>query len=847
MTSRTLGRTPCWRCAVWALLLSGLGGPRLSAQCVEEWDRQFAELQANLLHREQFRQVAATTYRPEALITDADRDPTDVVLRRTTALWDHLRRLQRGDARWDTWGQRLHELRARSDGIDPADAAARRALFDDVCRLRREMALANPLLDFRDIVFIKRHRAIYDHMCDQYYGMAAAPGGGLYVLADAFGPQPHVRDVLAGATVTGSGRLAGQQLSGGPHRPLSVSFDGMGNRHGSEAPGGTFLAPDLSFDAQHIVFAYVENTGDTQHRHHVDPQQGHWAEGRCYHIFRVRVDGTELCQLTDGTWNDFDPCFLPNGRIAFISERRGGYLRCGRVCPNYTLYDMAADGRDITCLSFHETNEWHPSVTNDGLLLWTRWDYVDRHGCTAHMPWITSLDGRDPRAVHGNFATRAARPDMEVDCRAIPGSRRLLAVAAPHHGQAYGSIVIIDPNAPDDDAMGPVRRVTPEVAFPETQGGGQVYGTPWPLSDDFFLCVYDDRMQPGAGVQGGPFVRGDYGIYLVDAFGNRELLYRDPEISCLSPIPLRPRPVPPLAPQLATRGRGADPATRAAEPVEGAEPTGTIAIVNVYDSFKPWPAETRIAALRVLQVFPMSVPSGAPPHETGLRVVTAEDSVVPVRHVLGTVPVSEDGSAYFRVPANRELFFQALNADGLAVQSMRSATQVREDEHLVCAGCHNPRHRVSEPLARVPLAFLSAPAEITPDVDGSRPFSYPRLVQPVLDRHCVACHADRADTAPTLAREPITRRWYASYHSLAPRFGFYDYRDPYRTTPGQFGALASPLYKLLRAGHYDVRLPAEDLYRLTLWLDCTSMFYGVYEDEQGAAQLRGEIAHPTLE
>lgn len=847
MTSRTVSRTVRRQVACWMLLWIVPGGSHLAAQDVDEWDRQYAELQANLQHRDQFRQVADTAYRPEALILDSDRDPTDVVLRRTAALWNHLRRWQGDDPRWDAWAQQLAVLRARGDALDPADLDARRALHDDVCRLRREIALANPLLDFRDIVFIKRHRALFDHMCDQYYGMAATPGGGLYVLTDAFGPQPQVRDVLAEATVSGTGRLAGEVLSGGRHRPVTVSFDGEGNRYGTEEPGGTFLSPDLSYDAQHILFAYVENTGDMRHRHHTDPQQGHWAEGRCYHIFRVRVDGTDLCQLTDGTWNDFDPCFLPNGRIAFISERRGGYLRCGRVCPNYTLYDMDADGGDLTCLSFHETNEWHPSVTNDGLLLWTRWDYVDRHGCTAHMPWITTLDGRDPRAIHGNFATRSARPDMEVDCRAVPDSQWLVAIAAPHHGQAYGSIVLIDPNAQDDDAMGPVRRVTPEVGFPESQGGGQVYGTPWPLSEDFFLCVYDAGMQPGAGVQGGPFRRGDYGIYLVDAFGNRELLYRDPQIGCLSPIPLRPRPVPPTAPELARGGQDANPAARAPEAVEEETPTGTLAVVNVYDSFKPWPADTTITALRVLQVFPMSVPSGAPPHETGVRVVTAEDSVVPVRHVLGTVPVAEDGSAYFQVPANRELFFQALNADGLAVQSMRSATHVREGEHLVCAGCHNPRHRVSEPPTLVPLAFRGPPATITPDVDGSRPFSYPRLVQPVLDRHCAGCHAEHADTAPNLAREPVTRGWYASYHSLAPRFGFYDYRDPYRTTPGQFGALASPLYKLLREGHGDVQLPAEDLHRLTLWLDCASMFYGVYERELGVAQLRGEVVHPTLE
>ncbi len=147
----------------------------------------------------------------------------------------------------------------------------------------------------------------------------------------------------------------------------------------------------------------------------------------------------------------------------------------------------------------------------------------------------------------------------------------------------------------------------------------------------------------------------------------------------------------------------------------------------------------------------------------------------------------------------------------------------------------------------MPLALRREPSTLTPDVDGSQPFSYPRLVQPVLDRHCVKCHADNPDKAPNLARDPIVRNWYASYDSLVPKFGFYDYHDPYRTTPGQFGALASRLYQLLQAGHYDVQLPAEDLHRLTLWLDCTSMFYGVYEKDEGLAQLRGEVAHPTLE
>lgn len=815
---------------------SVVGGPQGTVlPPPDELEVQFGVLKFDLRNAAQFDRVAAETYRPQALVLKSDRDPVDVVLRRTAAL---LADLQRMPATPDLSARekRLAELRAKNDQVSVGDLAARLALFKEVCAVRRQIAFANPLLNFDQILFIKRHRAVYNHMCDQYYGMTARPGGGLYVLSDPFGPEPKLRDVLANSVVE-HGRLQGQKLTGGSGPPPALSFDGMGNISGPEVDGGSFLSPDLSYDAKQILFAYVECRGDPRHRHHTDPTQGHWAESRCYHIFRVNVDGTGLEQLTDGTWNDFDPCWLPNGRIAFITERRGGYLRCGRVCPTYTLYDMAADGSDMTGLSPHETNEWHPSVTNDGRIIYTRWDYVDRFGCTAHHPWITTLDGRDSRAVHGNFAPRNARPDMELDCRAIPGSQKFIATAAPHHGQAYGSLVLVDPRVPDNDGMAPLKRITPDVGFPESQGGREAYGTAWPLSEDYYLCIYDATMAAGA-----PGVPGNYGIYLVDAFGNKELIYRDPAIACQSPIPLRPRPVPHGMPALAAPPRHA-PGTGRPAP-EGVNPQATLAVVNTYDSLMPWPAGTKIKALRVLQVVPMSVPSGGPPHETGARVALAGDSVVPVRHVLGTVPVEEDGSVHFTVPANKELFFQALDERGLAIQSMRSATYLQEGEHLVCQGCHEPKHRVARPLPSVPLALLRRPSSIQPDVDGSNPFSFPRLVQPVLDRQCVQCHAEKK--ACNLAREPLQRKWYASYNSLLP-YGFTDYGSNLRTTPGKFGARASKLMAILEKGHYDVKLSEEDFHRLALWLDCSSMFYGVYEKEGGEAQLRGQLARPTLE
>ena len=262
-----------------------------------------------------------------------------------------------------------------------------------------------------------------------------------------------------------------------------------------------------------------------------------------------------------------------------------------------TLYDMARDGADIRCLSPHETNEWHPSVTHDGRIAWTRWDYVDRHFSAAHMPWITTPDGCDPRPIHGNYAWRGSRPDMELNLRAIPNSPKFVATAAPHHGQAFGSLVMIDPRVSDDDGGSPLKRLTPDAGFPETgDGGTETYGCAWPLNEDYHLCVYDAntrRASPNSPVPS--YAEANYGLYLVDAFGNRELIYRDPDISCHQPIPRRPRPKPPVVTENSSRPASAGPAE------------ATVAVMDVYDSLKPWPAGTKISALRVWQILPLSV------------------------------------------------------------------------------------------------------------------------------------------------------------------------------------------------------------------------------------------------
>ncbi len=269
-----------------------------------EREREYVALRRDLRRDQHFGRVAPETFHPEALIHEADRDPADVVLRRTAALLADVQAMP-GAPDLAPLAARLAALQETGEAIDPDDRDARYELFERVCELRRRIAFSNPLLDFDRLLFIKRHRATFNHMCDQYYGINANPGGalhirvpegvrqeaedisgvrgsGLFILEDPFGPEPRATNVLADSAVE-RGRLEGERLE-----------------------GGSFLSPDLSYDGKSILFAYVECRGDRGHDYHTDPTRGHWDPGWCYHIFKVNVDGTGLERLTDGTWNDFD-------------------------------------------------------------------------------------------------------------------------------------------------------------------------------------------------------------------------------------------------------------------------------------------------------------------------------------------------------------------------------------------------------------------------------------------------------------------------------------------------------------------------------------------------------------
>ncbi|NQT87499.1 PD40 domain-containing protein, partial [bacterium] len=426
--------------------------------------------------------------------------------------------------------------------------------------LRRRLVLRNPLLtDLGPLLFVKQVPGCFSHQLTQYYGRYARPGGGLFVLEKP-GQSMACRQLAPGAL-----------------------------------PEGSVMHPEVSTDGRRILFAYCQ--AETTPR---DPIRGH--AGRYYHLYEVAGEGVR--RLTDGDFDDFSPKILPNGKIVFVSTRRLGWHRCGSPgCENYTLAMANADGSNPHPISFHETQEWDPAVLNDGRIIYTRWDYVDRHAVYYEQLWTVRADGSAPVAFYGN---NTFNPVGTWEARPVPGSRRVMATAAAHHAMTAGSIVLIDV-AKGVDGLEPITRLTPDVPFPESEAPvlprwratagnpryptpieaqrwpGHCYRSPYPLSETCFLVAYSyDALicEP----KGNP--ANMFGVYLVDGLGNRELLYRDPNIASLWPIPLRPRPRPfDMAP--------------ATEHIEAGD--GVFLLQDVYAS-EPRLARGSVKRLRIVQV-----------------------------------------------------------------------------------------------------------------------------------------------------------------------------------------------------------------------------------------------------
>ena len=707
----------------------------------------------------------------------------------------------------------LNQLSTQLSSLPPtAPAAEAQRLFFAANAAVRTLALRNPLLDFDSVVFVKHAPSRFPHMSDQFYGWWSRPGGGICILSGIKGANPTVRCLT------------------------------------TALPEGSFQRPDLSYDGRTILFAYARYYPElANERNKADKRNV--PEDAFYHLYEVSVDGGGLHRLTRGKYDDFSGVYLPGGEVAFLSTRKGvalqnsqaaafattqadlpdSYVRCGgdayRPVPVFTLHTIDAAGGNLRQISAFENFEWTPAVAADGRLLYTRWDYIDRFNGHFFSLWSTNPDGTNAQLVYGNYTTK---PQVKFEARPVPGSSKLIMTAGAHHSNIGGTLVLLDRTRGTEEAD-PIQRLTPEVPYPETVANvGTYYANPWPLSEEHFLVSWSDRHLP-------PHGRYDdearnptnaSGLYLYDAFGNLTLLYRDASISSLCPIPLRPRPRPPVLPSTVEWA--------------GAQ-EGDLMLKDVYQGL-PGVERGTVKRLRIVAVPPKVQPNMNQP---SLGVSREE----PGKYVLGTVPVEPDGSAWFRVPSGVPLFFQALDSRGLAVQTMRSLAYVQPGQTLSCVGCHEPREAAPAGNGK-PQALRRGASRLTLGPSGSWPLSYDHLVQPVLDRNCVTCHQPGSKDVKAAKLDLTAARSYASLLGFGGKdlAGLALERD--RSVVGETPARQSKLFAMLTApaGHGGVRLDAESLERLIIWMDTYAQQAGHFSPGQALEleHFRTQLA-PLLE
>ena len=662
-------------------------------------------------------------------------------------------------------------------------------LLEEISKLRRHILFQHPDLQFEKLLVCKNPPPGPHHMCDQYLGRHARVGKGLFVLEN--------------------------WLSGEPEETCITE----------QLPEGYYHHPDLSFDAERVVFAFCDTTLKDNR------QQRHW-------IYEAALDGGGVQQLSgrlddrmervDGrktvVIEDWDPCYLPNGRIVFVSSRSQSYGRChgARYVPSFLLYTMNGDGTDIRRASFGEANEWDPAVLHDGRIVFTRWDYINRHDVRFQALWSTYPDGTRTAHYYGSYSPS---PCMIAEAQAIPGSSKVVATAMAHHGYTHGSIIVIDVSK-GEDGNEPLEVVTPEIPFPEARydmgywmeksnqpviearrkAGDLKRPTamaPFPINDTLFLCSYakDHRT---------------YHTYLIDTLGGRELIYGKDAISAA--IPIRPRKMPRVIPS--------------GLPEKPESNTGTLVIQDVYQNRHAEPGSIEpgsIKSMRVNLIFTQ------PTRAHFQRGAVANEVI---KRPLGSVPVDEDGSVALTAPAGVPLQLQALDENGMAVMTMRSFIYLHPGETQTCVGCHEQRTSSPTSVPTMPAAVHQL--RPTPGVDyDDHAFSFTRTVQPVLDRYCIGCHGlgELTDDGKKAADSYVFSVGAGNFNALpssytalvkaaAPRLAHRN-QETWTSTPRDYFSPTSKLPPMLLKGHYGSVDP-DSLERIVTWLDLNSQCYGTY-------------------
>ncbi len=558
---------------------------------------------------------------------------------------------------------------------------------------------------------------------------------------------------------------------------------------------------DLHFSAERMIFSMVD-------------------EQELWRVFEMNVDGSDLRKLPlipDADVDCYDACYLPDGSVVFCSTASFAGVPCvNGSSPTCNLYRLDTDGT-IRQLTYEQDQDWCPTVLNNGRLLYLRWEYTDIPHASSRILFHANPDGTNQVEYYGSGSYW---PASMFFAKPIPNDpSKFVAVIGGHHElPRMGDLVLFDPSRGRRENTGAIQRIPGRGRTVEPQLLDLPIGRTWPkflhpypLDEHFYL------------VSAKPAPDKPWGVYLVDTFDNMVLICDEPGYAMFEPIPIKKSPTPPVIPDRI------DPSRDDAE----------VLIANIYEGEGlRGVAPGTVKSLRLFSYQFSYRDMGAEPYSIGL------DGPWDPRKIIGTVPVRPDGSAYFRVPAYVPFSMQPLDADGKAVQQMRSWVTAMPGEVVSCVGCHESQNSVVPPTES--YAAVTQPDEITPWYGPARGFSFVREVQPVLDKYCVECHHADSERYPGIASfedtPPKPMLDTQNYINVKSRFSnsYYQLRRFVRSQtkegtmqvpyPREYHADTSRVVQLLQKGHYGVELDAEAWDRLITWIDLNAPFHGNWRD-----------------
>jgi hypothetical protein len=665
-----------------------------------------------------------------------------------------------------------------------------------------------------EVMFIKRSPYNSDHYYTEYINSSWVPEGGIYIL-----------NLKTGAT-------------------RSVV---------SDLPAGVFRRFDISFDAKKIVFDFKKGKDEGYRIYEAEIATGK--------VRQVTVPPSNEAELVKTYYNlyhhgtdDMDPAYLPDGGIVFTSTRS----QLGTLCdgedrftsPN--LHRIEIDGTKLQQLSVNATSEFTPTVLPDGRVLYSRWEYVDKASAAIKCQWAMYPNGAGSSEIYKNDINL---PPSTTQGRIIPGTlNRYLFLGTPHYEwPQLGTIFKIDMSK-DIRTRAPMSLFTPELDATDhtvitwkAGFNGNLYRDPYPLNDTQALAAF----KPGS--ISDRFAKAGYGLYVVQtgtASSTQYQFYRDSAISCWQPMPVKVRPRPPVASinldaELAAKNQA------------------IVSVQDVYFGMENVPRGA-VKYLRVMEQLPRPWTARHFWGGDGLGLMHAaisRNSHLAAQVRWGVVPVESDGSAQFTVPANRAIFFAALDKDYRLIQQERTFVNYKPGERRACIGCHETPKDVP-PVSAFPIAFQRAPSEPGPqngETTGPKVLDYVDYVQPVWDKNCVSCHGPTKKSGNLDLSGTPTTLFNTSYEQLMDRRGWLlghfideDPRNPPETSmylpayslygnqavllkmlgvpvtlSGQWASQEEKA-KALATTHAAIKLTASELQNVSEWLDTNLQYYGHY-------------------